>query len=89
MKLKPMGAAILVGAQLSAALVAGEIAERKTLTLEGAQRAIAAAVSQAHKNRAGGVIAVVDDGGNVRRGSKYIDRQGAHRGPLPETDAGI
>src|SRR5204863_5531906 len=37
----------------------------KTLTLDGARRAIAAAVAQAHKNHAGGVIAVVDDGGNL------------------------
>jgi glc operon protein GlcG len=39
--------------------------ERKTLTLDGARRAIGAAVAQAHKNHAGGVIAVVDDGGNL------------------------
>src|SRR5512142_1250627 len=44
---------------------AAEVVERKTLTLDGAQRAIAAAVAQAHKNHAGGVIAVVDDGGNL------------------------
>jgi glc operon protein GlcG len=41
------------------------ITDRKTLTLDGARRAIAAAVAQAHKNHAGGVIAVVDDGGNL------------------------
>jgi uncharacterized protein GlcG (DUF336 family)/mannose-6-phosphate isomerase-like protein (cupin superfamily) len=35
------------------------------MTLDGAQRAIAAAVAQALKNHAGGVIAVVDDGGNL------------------------
>jgi uncharacterized protein GlcG (DUF336 family) len=45
--------------------VATEITDRKTLTLDGARRAIAAAVAQAHKNHAGGVIAVVDDGGNL------------------------
>ena len=44
---------------------AAELSQRSTLTLEGAQRAIAAAVAQAHRNRAGGVIAVVDDGGNL------------------------
>src|ERR1051326_6670046 len=44
---------------------ASEIADRKTLTIDGARRAIAAAVAQAHKNHAGGVIAVVDDGGNL------------------------
>ena len=42
-----------------------ELSERKTLTLAGAQRAIAAAVAQANRNHAGGVIAVVDDGGNL------------------------
>ena len=46
-------------------LSAAGIAERKTLTLDGAERAIAAAVAQAHQNHAGGVIAVVDDGGNL------------------------
>jgi glc operon protein GlcG len=45
--------------------VATEITDRKTLTLDGARRAIAAAAAQAHKNHAGGVIAVVDDGGNL------------------------
>src|SRR5437763_12502074 len=57
--------ASLVLASLSGAARATEVADRKTLTLEGAQRAIAAAVAQAHKNHAGGVIAVVDDGGNL------------------------
>ena len=65
MKLNLIGTAILVLASLSGAARAAEIAERKTLTLDGAQRAIAAAVAQAHKNHAGGVIAVVDDGGNL------------------------
>src|SRR5262245_48961947 len=40
--------------------------ERKTLTLEGAKRVIAAAVAEAKsKNAPGGAIAVVDDGGNL------------------------
>ena len=34
---------------------------QKTLTLDGARHAITAAVAQAYKNHAGGVIAVVDD----------------------------
>ncbi len=38
---------------------------KKTLTLEGAKKAIAAAVAEARKNSATGVIAVVDDGGNL------------------------
>jgi uncharacterized protein GlcG (DUF336 family)/mannose-6-phosphate isomerase-like protein (cupin superfamily) len=53
--------AILAAGGLNAA----ELVQRNTLTLEGAQRAIAAAVAQAHRNKAGGVIAVVDDGGNL------------------------
>ena len=65
MKHRMMGAAILALANLAGAAAATETAERKTLTLDGARRAIAAAVAQAHKNHAGGVIAVVDDGGNL------------------------
>ena len=65
MKRKMIAAAILAMVHLAGAARANGIAERKTLTLEGARRAIAAAVVQAHKNHAGGVIAVVDDGGNL------------------------
>ncbi|MGH9930055.1 MAG: heme-binding protein [Pyrinomonadaceae bacterium] len=40
--------------------------DRKTLTIDGARKVIAAAVAYASKNNApGGVIAVVDDGGNL------------------------
>jgi uncharacterized protein GlcG (DUF336 family)/mannose-6-phosphate isomerase-like protein (cupin superfamily) len=43
-----------------------QIIEKKSLNLEGAKKAIAAAVDYAKKNGApGGVIAVVDDGGNL------------------------
>lgn len=43
-----------------------QVAERKTLTLEGARKVIAAAEAYAKRNNApGGVIAVVDDGGNL------------------------
>ena len=65
MKFKMISAAILALANLAGAAAAAEIADRKTLTLDGARRAIAVAVAQAHKNHAGGVIAVVDDGGNL------------------------
>lgn len=45
---------------------AQQFSERKTLTLEGAKKIIATAVSYARKNNApGGVIAVVDEGGNL------------------------
>ena len=65
MKFKMIGAAILVLAHLGVTVSATEIADKKTLTLNGARHAISAAVTQAHKNHAGGVIAVVDDGGNL------------------------
>lgn len=42
-----------------------QIAEKKTLTLEGARRIIAAAQADARSKKAGGVIAVVDDGGHL------------------------
>lgn len=43
-----------------------QVTEKKSLTLEGARQVIAAAKDYAKKNNApGGVIAVVDDGGNL------------------------
>ena len=52
---------------LSAALFANaQTVEKKTLTIEGAKKVIAGAVAYARKNNApGGVIAVVDEGGNL------------------------
>jgi len=52
---------------LSAALfVNAQTVDKKTLTIEGAKKVIAGAVAYAKKNNApGGVIAVVDDGGNL------------------------
>lgn len=48
------------------AFVSAQTSEKKVLTLDGAKRVIAAAVAYARKNNApGGVIAVVDDGGNL------------------------
>jgi glc operon protein GlcG len=45
---------------------AGQTVERKALTLDGAEQVIAAAKAEAKKLQApGGVIAVVDDGGNL------------------------
>jgi len=42
------------------------VTEKKTLTIEGAKKVIAASVAYAKKSNApGGVIAVVDDGGNL------------------------
>ena len=42
-----------------------QTANKPTLTLDGARRVIAAAESYARANRTTGVIAVVDDGGNL------------------------
>jgi glc operon protein GlcG len=53
---------------LAAAALCAEpagITQKRTLTLAGARTVIAAAVSQAHQLRTTGVIAVVDDGGNL------------------------
>ena len=47
-------------------LLAAQTVEKKTLTLQGAERVIAAAKAEAQKLQApGGVIAVVDDGGSL------------------------
>src|SRR5438477_1143629 len=47
-------------------LVTAQTVEKKTLTLKGAESVIAAAKAEAQKLQApGGVIAVVDDGGNL------------------------
>jgi len=54
-------AAILFAVSASGA----PVAEKQTLTIQGARKVIHAAVSQALRNNAGGVIAVVDDGGNL------------------------
>lgn len=60
-----IAAALLLSA-ISAVAVAQTVTEKKTLTIEGAKKVIAAAVAYAKKNNApGGVIAVVDDGGNL------------------------
>src|ERR1051326_1117807 len=58
------GAAALA---LTASLHAdAQVAEKKSLNLDGARRAIAGAMAEARKlNAPGGVIAVVDDGGNL------------------------
>ena len=57
----------LVAAILSiASLAAAQTTEKKTLTLQGAERVIAAAKAEAQKLQApGSVVAVVDDGGNL------------------------
>lgn len=50
----------------SSLVQAQQTTDKKVLTLDGAKKVIAAAVAYARKNNApGGVIAVVDDGGNL------------------------
>jgi uncharacterized protein GlcG (DUF336 family)/mannose-6-phosphate isomerase-like protein (cupin superfamily) len=60
---------ILLMIIVATALIAparAQIVEKKSLNLDGAKKAIAAAVDYAKKNNApGGVIAVVDEGGNL------------------------
>ena len=49
-----------------AGIASAQVAEKKVLTLDGARKVIAAAQTYAKQNNApGGVIAVVDDGGNL------------------------
>ena len=62
---------IQTGTAIAAILALGttsyaQVVEKKSLNLDGAKKAIAAAVDYARKNNApGGVIAVVDEGGNL------------------------
>lgn len=61
---KIIGIGLFLG-YLSGSLQA-QVMEKKTLTLDGAKKAIAAAVAEAKRlNAPGAAIAVVDDGGNV------------------------
>lgn len=64
--MKAIGSAVAVLLLASTMVSADEaVTTRKTLTLDGAKKAIAAAVAEARKNNATGVVAVVDDGGNL------------------------
>lgn len=58
--------AALMLAGWSAAAIDAQVTDKKSLTLDGARTVIAGAKEYARKNNApGGVIAVVDDGGNL------------------------
>jgi len=48
-----------------ASLSQAQVAEQKSLNMEGARRVIAAAVTEANSKKTTGVIAVVDAGGNL------------------------
>ncbi len=61
-KILAAGLLTLAGATVAQA----QVADKKSITLDGARRVIAAAKAEAHaKNAPGAVIAVVDDGGNL------------------------
>jgi glc operon protein GlcG len=56
-------AAALIGA--AASLIQAQVADQKTLTIDGARKVIAAATAEANRKKTTGVIAVVDNGGNL------------------------
>ncbi len=61
-----MKSLVSLGLVAFAALPLGaQVSNKKTLTLDGARRVIAAATAEAKRLNTTGVIAVVDDGGNV------------------------
>jgi len=58
--------AALLAVSTAAINASSQVMEKKSLTIDGAKRVIAAAVAEARRlNAPGGVIAVVDDGGNL------------------------
>jgi uncharacterized protein GlcG (DUF336 family)/mannose-6-phosphate isomerase-like protein (cupin superfamily) len=62
--MKHLSAVIAVGIWAATSAQA-QVIEKKVLSLDGAKQAIAASVKEAKKFNATGVIAVVDDGGNL------------------------
>jgi glc operon protein GlcG len=60
------GVALALGLLVTAAAGQAQIVSKKSLTLDGARKVIASAIAEAKKlNAPGGVIAVVDEGGNL------------------------
>jgi glc operon protein GlcG len=57
--------AVTAAAMLAAAGARGQWTEKKTLTIDGARKAVGAIVAEARKRGTSGSIAVVDDGGNL------------------------
>lgn len=55
----------VLAAAIATAAHGAVVAQKKSLTLEGARKAIAAAQAQAMRSQAHGVVAVVDAGGNL------------------------
>jgi len=57
---------ISAGALLSlVTMSSAQVVDKKSLTMDGARKVIAASVAEAHNKKTTGVIAVVDDGGNL------------------------
>jgi uncharacterized protein GlcG (DUF336 family) len=56
---------LLAGMMLLASMASAQLATKKTLTLEAAQKVAAAAEAEAKKNNFTMVICIVDDGGNI------------------------
>jgi len=65
MKITLAAAVILTASFTTQANPTINTSSRKALTSDGARAVIGAAVAQAHRNKTTGVIAVVDDGGNL------------------------
>lgn len=66
MKSRLAGIAVFAAVVTVAITARAQVLDKKSLTIEGAKRVIAAAVAEAKRvNAPGGVIAVVDDGGNL------------------------
>ena len=63
--MKTLIAAALVASAITYGNNIGNLSAKKSLTLDGAREVVNAAVNQAHRNNTTGVIAVVDDGGNL------------------------
>jgi len=65
-KSRTIFAALLSVALLNtASLSQGQVVDKKSLNMDGARKVIAAAVAEANAKKTTGVIAVVDDGGNL------------------------
>lgn len=60
-----VAAVVLAAALAGTAGLLAQTMQKRTLTLDGARKVIAAAQVEARKNNTTGVIAVVDDGGNL------------------------
>jgi glc operon protein GlcG len=65
MKAIVTAAALMLGQILIAGSMPAQLTTKKSLSMEGANQVIAAAVAEARSRRTTGVIAVVDEGGNL------------------------